>query len=67
MIPADRISDIAQEIQAVYPAPNNPGTNNGLQNNLFVPRQPESRPRQLRRQGELEPHLRSIRSGASSR
>ena len=36
VIPADRISDIAQEIQALYPAPNNAGTNNGLQNNLFV-------------------------------
>ena len=23
-----------------YPAPNNPGTNNGLQNNLFIPRSP---------------------------
>ena len=42
VIPADRISDIAQEIQAVYPAPNNPGTNNGLQNNLFLPRQPKA-------------------------
>ena len=29
-------------IQALYPAPNNPGTNNGLQNNLFVPRLPKA-------------------------
>ena len=40
VIPADRISEIAKEIQAVYPAPNNAGTNNGLQNNLFIPRNP---------------------------
>jgi outer membrane receptor protein involved in Fe transport len=42
VIPADRMSDIAKKIQAVYPMPNNPGTNNGLQNNLFVPRQPKA-------------------------
>ena len=40
VIPAGRLSSIAQEIQALYPAPNNPGTNNGLQNNLFLPRTP---------------------------
>ena len=41
VIPASRISDIsAKKIQASYPAPNNAGTNNGLQNNLFIPRQP---------------------------
>ncbi len=40
IIPANRISDIAKKIQALYPAPNNPGTNNGLQNNLFLPRNP---------------------------
>lgn len=42
VIPADRISSIAAAIQALYPAPNNPGTNNGLQNNLFVPRSPKA-------------------------
>ncbi len=42
IIPADRISSIAKTIQALYPAPNNPGTNNGLQNNLFLPRSPEA-------------------------
>jgi len=42
VIPADRINSIAQEIQAFYPAPNNPGTNNGLQNNLFVARNPKA-------------------------
>ncbi len=42
VIPADRISDVARTIQALYPAPNNPGTNNGLQNNLFVDRFPEA-------------------------
>ncbi len=40
VIPANRISSISREIQALYPAPNNPGTNNGLQNNLFLPRTP---------------------------
>jgi outer membrane receptor protein involved in Fe transport len=40
LIPANRISEISKKIQAVYPAPNNPGTNNGLQNNLFIPRKP---------------------------
>lgn len=42
VIPANRMSDIAKKIQAVYPAPNNPGTNNGLQENLFLPRQPKA-------------------------
>ena len=42
VIPANRISGIAQEIQALYPAPNNPGTNNGLQNNLYLPRNPKA-------------------------
>ena len=40
VIPANRISDISKKIQSSYPAPNNPGTNNGLQNNLFIPRSP---------------------------
>ncbi len=42
MIPANRISSIAQTIQALYPAPNNAGTNNGLQNNLFLARTPKA-------------------------
>jgi hypothetical protein len=42
VIPANRISSIARAIQALYPAPNNPGTNNGLQNNLFLARQPKA-------------------------
>ncbi len=42
VIPASRVSEIAKKIQSVYPAPNNPGTNNGLQNNLFIPRQPKA-------------------------
>ena len=42
VIPAGRLSPIAQAIQALYPAPNNAGTNNGLQNNLFVERFPEA-------------------------
>ena len=67
IIPADRISGISQKIQTVYPAPNNAGTNNGLQNNVFLPRQPKADPRQLRREGQLEPYSRSIRSGPSSR
>jgi outer membrane receptor protein involved in Fe transport len=40
IIPADRISEISQRIQSRYPMPNNAGTNNGLQNNLFIPRKP---------------------------
>jgi hypothetical protein len=40
IIPADRISSISRQIQALYPEPNDPGTNNGLQNNLFIPRKP---------------------------
>jgi hypothetical protein len=39
-IPGGRISDIARRIQEMYPAPNNAGTNNGLQNNLFLARFP---------------------------
>jgi hypothetical protein len=42
VIPASRISPIALAIQSVYPEPNNPGTNNGLQNNLFIPRHPKA-------------------------
>jgi outer membrane receptor protein involved in Fe transport len=42
VIPAGRINNIARQIQALYPEPNNPGTNNGLQNNLFVPRAPKA-------------------------
>jgi hypothetical protein len=41
-IPADRISDVAKRIQAMYPEPNAAGTNNGLQNNLLVPRFPKA-------------------------
>ena len=39
-VPADRISSIALLIQSRYPMPNAPGTNNGLQNNVRLPRQP---------------------------
>ncbi len=42
MIPANRISDISRRIQALYPEPNNAGTNSGLQNNLFVGRAPKA-------------------------
>jgi outer membrane receptor protein involved in Fe transport len=42
VIPANRISEISRRIQAMYPVPNNPGTNNGLQNNLFIPRNPKA-------------------------
>ena len=40
IIPADRLSSIALKIQQQYPMPNAAGTNNGLQNNLLLPRQP---------------------------
>jgi outer membrane receptor protein involved in Fe transport len=42
VVPANRISDISKRIQALYPEPNNPGTNNGLQNNLFLARNPKA-------------------------
>jgi hypothetical protein len=42
VIPADRVSSVARSIQAVYPAPNDPGTNNGLQNNLVLARAPKA-------------------------
>jgi carboxypeptidase family protein/TonB-dependent receptor-like protein len=38
IIPANRTSELSRTIQALYPEPNNPGTNNGLQNNLYLPR-----------------------------
>ena len=40
VIPADRISEISRRIQEFYPAPNTAGTNNGLQENLEIPRKP---------------------------
>jgi outer membrane receptor protein involved in Fe transport len=40
VIPASRLSSISRNVQSRYPEPNNPGTNNGLQNNLFIPRKP---------------------------
>jgi hypothetical protein len=42
VIPGGRLSSLAQQIQAYYPAPNNAGTNNGLQNNLFIARDPKA-------------------------
>src|SRR5918992_1269943 len=42
IIPANRISEAGRRVQAMYPAPNAPGTNNGLQNNLNVPRFPKA-------------------------
>ena len=42
VIPAGRVSNIAKQIQALYPAPNNPGTNSGLQNNLYLARNPKA-------------------------
>lgn len=39
VLPQERISPIALKIQSRYPLPNSPGTNNGLQNNLRLPRQ----------------------------
>ena len=40
VIPAERISAISKRIQEFYPAPNNAGTSDGLQDNLFIPRKP---------------------------
>jgi outer membrane receptor protein involved in Fe transport len=42
VIPADRINPSAQQIINQYPMPNDPGTNMGLQNNLFVGRFPRA-------------------------
>jgi hypothetical protein len=42
VIPGGRLSSVAQKIQALYPLPNNAGTNNGLQNNLFLARSPKA-------------------------
>jgi outer membrane receptor protein involved in Fe transport len=42
VIPANRISSISQKIQALYPATNNAGTSNGLEDNLFVARKPKA-------------------------
>ncbi|HEY8548526.1 MAG TPA: TonB-dependent receptor [Vicinamibacterales bacterium] len=42
VIPADRISPIARQLNALYPMPNVPGTNNGLQNNLQIARRPKA-------------------------
>jgi len=42
VIPAGRISEIARRIQALYPMPNDPGTNNGLQENYVVARAPKA-------------------------
>ena len=42
VLPADRISPIAQAVQGSYPDPNVAGTNNGLQNNYEVARFPEA-------------------------
>ncbi len=40
IIPSNRLSSIALKIQQRYPMPNAAGTNNGLQNNFEIPRQP---------------------------
>jgi outer membrane receptor protein involved in Fe transport len=42
IIPANRIASVSKAIQALYPEPNNPGTNNGLQNNVFLARSPKA-------------------------
>jgi hypothetical protein len=42
LIPANRISAISKNIQALYPEPNNAGTSNGLLENYVVPRKPKA-------------------------
>jgi hypothetical protein len=42
IIPANRIANVSKTIQQLYPAPNNAGTNNGLQNNLYLARLPKA-------------------------
>ena len=57
VIPANRFSSIGQNIIGQYPLPNVPGTNNGTQNNYERVESPEADARQLRLQGQLEPHV----------
>jgi len=40
VLPPGRISEVARRIQAFYPMPNDPGTSNGLEENLVIPRKP---------------------------
>jgi hypothetical protein len=42
IIPPERLSQLALAIQAFYPMPNHPGTNNGLQNNYDIARRPRA-------------------------
>ena len=42
ILPPARISPIALKIQSTYPMPNAAGSNNGLQDNLLLPRQPKA-------------------------
>jgi hypothetical protein len=42
VIPSNRITGLAKQIQALFPSPNDPGTNNGLQNNLVIARAPKA-------------------------
>ena len=42
IIPANRISQVARNIQALYPAPNAAGTSNGLLENAKIPRNPKA-------------------------
>ena len=67
VIPGRPHRAVAQKIQALYPAPNNAGHEQRAAEQPVPPRAPEGRSRQLRRQGQLEPHRRRIRSSRSSR
>ena len=49
--------DRAEPDPGQYPLPNVPGTNNGTQNNYERTRVPRGDARQLRLQGQLEPHV----------
>ena len=57
IIPANRISDIAKTHPGAVPGAERPGTNNGLQNNLFVPRLPKAIRDNYDGKIELEPQL----------
>ena len=60
VIPANRINPIALKVLNLFPLPNNAGhRRRRAHEQLPAPGRPHLRPRQLRRQGELEPDVRA--------
>ena len=56
VIPAGRLSSLAQQIQAYYPAPNNAGHEQRVAEQPVHRPRPQGHSRQLRCEGQLEPH-----------